>query len=69
MMSKLNSLKKPQDMSKLNVGSEILALKSQSTDNVIEAIFEDIRAHSRFEHDLFFLSQLYDLTWRPIPTI
>jgi hypothetical protein len=42
---------------------------SSFADSTTEATFDEIRAHGRFEHDFFFLSQLYDLQWNPVPTI
>lgn len=34
-----------------------------------DALFRKIRQEGRFEHDYYFLAQLYDLDWKPTPTI
>jgi phosphatidate phosphatase APP1 len=33
------------------------------------ALFNHITNSGEFEHDLFFVSQLYDITWQPLRTI
>jgi len=33
------------------------------------ALFQQIRQEGLFEHDYYFLAQLYDLNWKPIHTI
>jgi len=34
-----------------------------------DAVFQKIRQEGLFEHDYYFLAQLYDLDWKPIHTV
>ena len=37
--------------------------------SIIESEFEDIRKNEDFEHDFYFVAQLYDMDWKPSSTI
>ena len=37
--------------------------------SIIESEFKDIRQNEDFEHDFYFVAQLYDMDWKPSFTI
>jgi hypothetical protein len=46
--------------------------RSQSTNvpsHLPESTFEKVRESEHFENEYYFLSQLYDMDWKPSPTV
>jgi hypothetical protein len=46
--------------------------RSQSTNvpsHLPESTFEKVRGSEHFENEYYFLSQLYDMDWKPSPTV
>ena len=37
--------------------------------SIVEFEFDDLRKSDNFEHDFYFVAQLYDMEWKPSSTV